>query len=338
MIIGAHVPFTALELTYDYITASILFLSWRQKREFNRFGTLPPQEHFLLVNEVHPPEHFGLENRSQQLEAFIAFVRRSFPLCALTTNVVLPVEVATAFYAIFALKMLSMSPEEAPLLLWIITGAFSGSYALKTHLAFSFLLYHILHFYVICGYLSLKFDRLFSSISALHFPPLKFSSSSSEKPKVFLLERLSELLVLIRSYNSSFWSAFIFLLWSSLTVNVAIFLYIVCYIEAINRFNRVVSALVGGLEFVALSAFFMKAGEVNQKAVKIYKRLNGVVSRGLKFGVMMKLKVIRFQSFNFCDMLKIFFSLSTRWKTGLAPRSASPVADSSPSTTLPTTR
>ncbi|KAH9391634.1 hypothetical protein TYRP_022651 [Tyrophagus putrescentiae] len=276
VIIGAHVPFTALELTYDYITASILFLSWRQKREFERFGTLPPQEHFLLVNGVHPPEHFGLENRSQQLEAFIAFVRRSFPLCALTTNVVLPVEVATAFYAIFALKMLSMSPEEAPLLLWIITGAFSGSYALKTHLAFSFLLYHILHFYVICGYLSLKFDRLFSSISALHFPSLKLPNSSSEEPKVFLLGRLSELLVLIRS---------------SLTVNVAIFLYIVCYIEAINRFNRVVSALVGGLEFVALSAFFMKAGEVNQRAVKVYKKMNGVVARGLKFGVMMKLKV-----------------------------------------------
>src|SRR5690606_38933439 len=76
-------------------------------------------------------------------------------------------------------------------------------------------------------------------------------------------------------YNNSFWSLYVFAIWNALTVNIAIFLFIMLFAN-IDVLIRGIMVAVTILETLTISGMCLTASAVNKKARILYKSLNSL--------------------------------------------------------------
>src|SRR5699024_338113 len=90
-----------------------------------------------------------------------------------------------------------------------------------------------------------------------------------------LLQTLQDVWSEIRQFNGSFWSSFIFCIWSSFTVNISLFLYTAMF-SKVDLSVRAIMWLVLCLEIFSISALCLIASSVNKKARQLYFALNSL--------------------------------------------------------------
>ena len=110
-------------------------------------------------------------------------------------------------------------------------------------------------------------------------------------PRVnYIVFSLAKLFREIRQYNGEFWSRFIFVIWSAITFNISIFMFIAIYAE-IPIFVRIAVISVTAFQAIGLTVLSLIAARVQKKSKVVYVEQNKLIVKLPFLPILIKLKV-----------------------------------------------
>ena len=158
--------------------------------------------------------------------------------------------------------------EQSPLI-WLSGLCNALFLTLWVHQSYPFIFYQFLYFQIICDYLKQRLNNLNEIIIKLNKKKKSIRTKNNFKVFVALYREIVE-------YNATYWSKFLFLVWSLIGLPMVMEIYLLFFTNT-NFIIRIVFIYAFFLYMIPFNFIKVKACSVNNEANRSYKIVNSII-------------------------------------------------------------
>ena len=159
--------------------------------------------------------------------------------------------------------------EEKTLISWLFGVPNALLLTIWAHQGFSFVFYQFLYFLIICDYLKQRLNNLNEFIIQLNKKKRSIRTKNN-------LNAFDALYREINEYNATYWSKFLFIVWTLIGLPMVIEIYLLFFTNT-NFIIRIVFIYGLFMYMVPFNIIIVRACSVNYEANRSYKIVNSIV-------------------------------------------------------------